>query len=221
MSKPRLLDTYCCSGGASYGYQLAGFDVTGVDIDYQPNYVGDRFIRADAVQYIRDHGAEYDAIAGSPPCQRFSSITPAHTRNSWPDLIGPTRDAMRATGRPYVIENVEGAKWELESPIRLCGSSFGLRVRRHRWFESNIWLTGLPCRHSEQGDPVGIYGDHADSREFLRPDGTRRGAKATTLDDARDAIGMPWATWHEAAEAVPPAYTEWIGAQLMDALVTA
>jgi len=215
----RVLDLFSGAGGAGEGYRRAGFDVTGVDIEPH-EYPPGEFLTANAMQLLNAPSflAGFDVIHASPPCQRFSTATPAHRREQWPDLIAPVRQALIAWGGPYVIENVEGAKRELRDPIRLCGSSFGLRVRRHRWFESNAWITGLPCRHAEQGDPVGIYGDHPDSREFYRPDGTRRGAKATSLDDARHAIGIDWMDWADLAESIPPSFTEWIGAQLIEQL---
>lgn len=228
-----LLDTFSAGGGCSAGYQAAGFDVYGIDLDPQPSY-RHPFHRGDALHVLRtlldggtiDFGdgrlalGDFAVIHASPPCQGYSTITPDHRRDAWPRLIAPVRELLVETGLPYVIENVEGAKRELRDPARLCGSSFGLEVRRHRWFESNVWLTGLPCRHTEAPDPVGVYGDHWDSREFLRPDGSRRGAKATSLEHAKAAMGIGWdVTWHDLIEAVPPAMTEFIGLQLKDALV--
>lgn len=222
MNRPRLLDLYCSEGGATRGYQLAGFEVTGVDIDQQPNYIGERFVQADAIEYVRAHGHEYDAIHASPPCQRYSTITSESARDNWPDLIAPTREELREVGLPYVIENVEGAKSELIDPMLLCGSSFGLRVRRHRYFESNLWLMSVPCDHENQGRPVGVYGSHGEPNgEFMRPNGGRRGRKARDLEDARDAMGMPWASWHGCAEAIPPAFSAYIGAQLLEQMVVA
>lgn len=215
---PRLLDLFCCQGGASTGYVAAGFEVVGVDIEPQPLYPY-TFIQADAIDFVTEHGREFDAIHASPPCQAYSTITP--DRSKHPELIEPTRAALVETGLPYVIENVEGARRELVDPIRLCGSSFGLRVRRHRYFESNVGLVSMPCNHSAQGQPVGVYGGHGDAVEFLRPDGRRRGAKARDTEDARDAMGMDWADWHGLREAIPPAYTEFIGHQLMSALIPA
>jgi DNA (cytosine-5)-methyltransferase 1 len=227
----RILDLFCCQGGAGTGYHRAGFDVVGVDIDPQPNYPF-RFHQGDALVVLRDlllsdilgtpvrlGGEEYvlqdfDAIHASPPCQAYSTITPDKSKH--PELIGPVREFLTESGLPYVIENVDGAKRELVDPVMLCGSSFGLRVRRHRWFESNIPIMSMPCQHAAQGQPVGVYGDHPDKKQVLRPDGRSRGAKATSVDDARDAMGMPWADWVGCAEAIPPAYTEWIGKQLLE-----
>lgn len=233
MTRPRILDLFCCQGGAGMGYHRAGFDVVGVDIDPQPNYPF-TFHQADALHVLRDlllsdilgtpahiAGEEYvlmdfDAIHASPPCQAYSTITPDKSKH--PELIEPVRELLIETGLPYVIENVDGAKKHLVDPVMLCGSSFGLRVRRHRWFESNVPILSMPCQHAVQGQPVGVYGDHPDKRPVLRPDGTSRGVKATSLDDARDAMGMPWADWSGCAEAIPPAFTEHIGVQLIEHL---
>lgn len=230
---PVLLDLFCCEGGASTGYARAGWDVVGADIEPQPNYPFP-FLRANALEVLtvlidggafnfRRHDGEHrfltladiSAIHASPPCQAFSTITPAAARSNHPDLIAPTRFLLEMTGKPYVIENVEGARRMLLDPVKLCGSSFGIRVRRHRYFESNVALLTPPCDHARQPAPVGVYGDHADAREYLRPDGRRRGAKATSTDDARDAMGMPWASWHGLAEAIPPVFTEHIGVRLL------
>lgn len=211
----KLLDAFCCEGGSTAGYQAAGFHVTGIDLDPRPAYPGDAFIQGDAIEYIRAHGHEYDAIHASPPCQRYSAATPHHRRDEWPDLIAPTRQALNEVGKPWVLENVEGARRHLDHAIRLCGSSFGLRVRRHRWFESDVLLMPLPCEHAAQGAPIGVYGQHGDLNGGVgRPGGTSRGVKARDLDEARTAMGMPWATWRGCVEAIPPAYTEWIGTQL-------
>src|SRR5690606_8151201 len=104
---------------------------------------------------------------------------------------------------------------ELIDPIMLCGSSFNLGVRRHRFFESNMDLESVPCRHLSQGSPVGVYGSHGDLKEHRRPDGSRRGRKARDVHEAREAMGMPWASWRGCAEAVPPAYTRMIGHQIV------
>jgi DNA (cytosine-5)-methyltransferase 1 len=238
--QPRLLDLYCCEGGASTGYARAGYRVYGVDIDERDAYsfpfhhgsaldVLAELVAGRAVEFTLPDGtteqlvlADFAVIHASPPCQAFSTITPTEARSNWPDLIRPTRELLVATGLPYVIENVEGARAELIDPMRLCGSSFGLRVRRHRWFESNVWLTSVPCDHAAQGEAVGVYGSHGDnSYTYIRPDGTKRGRRAANEADARDAMGMPWATWRGCVEAIPPAYAEFIGEQLIATLVPA
>ena len=161
----RLLDLYCKAGGASVGYARAGFEVVGVDIKKQKRYPYE-FIQADALEVLADKDflATFDVLAGSPPCQTHSATK--HLRiaqgksTDKVDLIPQTREAFLDSGKPYIIENVPGAP--LIDPVILCGSSFGLKVRRHRLFESNIELTGLPCNHKDQGKPVGIYGSMRD-----------------------------------------------------------
>lgn len=195
------------------GYHRAGFDVVGVDIKPQQRYPFD-FVQADAIAYVIEYGREFDAIHASPPCQAHSTITPDKSKHV--DLIPETRVALEASGLPWVIENVAGARYSMRDPMLLCGSSFGLQVRRHRLFESNIWLTSLPCDHAAQGRPIGVYGSHGEPNgEFARPNGGKRGRKAADVDEAREVMGMPWASWHGAAQAIPPAYTEFIGAQLL------
>lgn len=232
MTAPKLLDLFCCEGGASTGYARAGFDVYGADIVAQehypfPMYKGDalgllslHLERPEARSFfygpngVEDfHVSEFDAITASPPCQAHSTITPDKSKHV--DLIPPTRELLHAWGKPFIMENVEGARKTMDHAVKLCGSSFGLRVRRHRYFETNLdHVWSLPCRHAEQGVPVGVYGDHADG-VTRRPNGTSRGVKAQTVAEAREAMGMPWASWHGTTQAVPPAYTEFLGAQLL------
>ena len=227
----RILDLFCCEGGASRGYADAGFEIVGVDIEPQPNYPYE-FHQGDALQVLRglifsdilgtpaklgNHEyalSDFDAIHASPPCQAYSTITPDKTKH--PELIEPVRGLLNETGLPYVIENVDGAKRHLVDPTRLCGSSFGLKVRRHRWFETNFPLMALACRHDLQPEVMGIYGSHPDRKQHLRPDGTSRGVKATSVEEARHAMGMPWASWNGVREAIPPAMTNYIGLRLAD-----
>ena len=209
----RLLDLFCGAGGAAMGYHRAGFDVVGVDIAPQPRYPFE-FHQADALEYLAEHGRDFDAIHASPPCQRFSTMTADPDRH--PDLVDAARVLLVAAGAPYAIENVPQAP--LIDPVILCGSAFGLRVRRHRAFESNVAIVGTGHFHAEQGRPVGVYGQHPDRRQHLRPDGTQRGTKATTLGHGQRAMGIDWMTWPELAEAIPPAFTEWIGVQLLASL---
>ena len=196
------------------GYYRAGFEVVGVDIVPQPRYPFE-FVQADALEFVAEHASEFDAIHASPPCQAHSTITPDKSKHL--DLIPETREALQMTGLPWVIENVAGARGSMRDPMLLCGSSFGLRVRRHRLFESNVWLASLPCNHAGQGRPVGVYGSHGEPNgEVARPTGGKRGRKAADVNEARAVMGMPWASWHGTAQAIPPAYTEFIGGQLMD-----
>jgi len=218
MSRPKLLDLFCGAGGCSVGYHRAGFDVTGVDIEGHADYPF-KIIEADAMTILADPGFldGFDVIAASPPCPRYSVATPTASREKHPDLVGPVRDALIAWGGLYAIENVPGAP--LLMPATYCGSAFGLRVRRHRLFESNVFLTAPPCDHAAQGAPVGVYGQHADRPGgWTRPNGKSRGVKATSVADAQHAMGIDWmASWHDLADAIPPAYTEHVGAQLMRA----
>ncbi len=207
----RLLDLYCKAGGASKGYQLAGFEVVGVDIKKQKRYPFE-FIQADCLELMKDMDflRSFDVIAASPPCQTHS-IT-QHLRNAQGkstdkvDLIPQTREALVASGKPYVIENVPGAP--LINPIQMCGSYFGLKVRRHRRFESNLPLVGSPCKHKEQGKPVGVYGS-------MRDEIPKGGHTAKTIEEAREAMGIDWMIWGELVEAIPPIYTKEIGKQLL------
>jgi len=220
MSQPRLLDLFCGAGGSARGYQEAGFYVVGVDIKPQPRYCGDEFHQADALTFPLEG---FDAIHASPPCQKHTSLRVMWNAQEHDDLIDPIREKLRASGLPYVIENVPGSP--LISPIRLCGSSFGLGVtvydgwrqlRRHRLFESNFLLLSVPCTH--KGATIGIYGDHA--RDQRRKPGVReRGIDFPDNDKlslGRAAMGMPWAAhWRELSQAIPPAYTKFVGEQLM------
>ncbi|MEV5170896.1 DNA cytosine methyltransferase [Streptomyces flaveolus] len=194
----RVLDLCCGAGGLSMGYYLAGFDVTGVDIAPQPNYPF-TFIQADALQYCADHGHEFDLIHGSWPCERYATVTRWRGNpENHPDLLGPGRQVMQATGRPGVIENVpETARAGLLRPdYLLCGTQFGLNVRRHRVFETS-WGGGdlvPPCWHRK-----GLLAfEHKGERAYA------------------DAMGCTWMSNLEARKAVPPAYTQWIATQFLD-----
>ena len=206
----KLLDLYCKQGGASVGYARAGFEVTGVDIKKQKRYPY-KFIQADALEILQDKEflSQFDVLAGSPPCQTHSATK--HLRNAQGkstdkvDLIPQTREAFIASGKTYIIENVPGAP--LIDPILICGSYFGLKVRRHRLFESNAKLVGTVCNHKAQGKPVGVYGSMRDEI----PNG---GHTAKSIEEAREAMGIDWMLWGDLVEAIPPAYTEFIGKQL-------
>lgn len=207
----RLLDLYCKAGGASKGYADAGFEVVGIDIKKQKRYPYE-FIQADCLEILQDldYLRTFDAIAASPPCQTHSRTQ--HLRNAQGkgtdkvDLIPQTRAALIESGVPYVIENVPGAP--LINPVQMCGSYFGLKVRRHRLFESNLKLIGSGCKHKEQGKPVGIYGS-------MRDEIPKGGHTAKTIEEARDAMGIDWMIWGELVEAIPPRYTYEIGKQLI------
>lgn len=224
---PRLLDLFSCAGGAGMGYHRAGFEVVGVDIDPQPRYPFE-FHQADAMEYVAAHWSEFDVIHASPPCQAYSITRNAHDANH-PDLLEPTRDALIATGLPYVIENVEGAP--LIDPLTLCGTEFGLRARdvdgvelalkRHRLFESNVFLMGAGgCEHD--GTPwAGVYGGSRHRTPEHRDNPERRGGYTPARPVRASLLGVDWMNDYELAQAIPPAYTEHIGHQLIAALIPA
>lgn len=206
----RLLDLFCGAGGSAVGYHRAGFDVTGVDHVRQPRYPFP-FIEADALAYVAAHGHEYAVIHASPPCQAYTMMRRLGKRagENAPDLVAVTRSALMATGRPWIMENVVGSP--LLNPLTLCGSSFGLGVRRHRLFESSVLLFRLPCRHQQQPRPVAVYGDHPQQPG----DRTYRVNRARTLAEGQAAMGIDWMAWHELTQAIPPVYCEFIGKQLL------
>ncbi len=230
MSKPRLLDLFCGAGGAAVGYHRAGFDVLGVDIVEQPHYPFP-FVRMDALDWLREELARYPeitAIHASPPCQAYSAL-----RTTWnklgghPELVEPTRELLKRTGLPWIMENVPGAP--LSEPIVLCGSMFDLHVgewelRRHRLFElDGFSCMTPPCDHRR---PVlGVYGGHArDRRRRVMGvyghgggDPNRNPEKGTSapIALAREIMGIDWMTAAEISQAIPPAYTEHIGGFLL------
>ena len=194
------------------GYHRAGFEVEGIDIKHGKRYPF-TYHRLDFNALDVEMVKGYDLIHASPPCQTFS-IT-KNLRNaqgkttSKVDLIEPTRALLQASGVPYIIENVPGAP--LIDPVLLCGSAFGLKVRRHRLFESNVPLQKSICNHTGQGRPVGIYGSMRDEI----PNG---GKTAETIEQAHEAMGIDWMIWSELVEAIPPAYTEHLGKQIIERL---
>lgn len=215
--KPRLLDLCCKAGGAAMGYHRAGFEVVGVDKDPQPNYPF-TFVQMDALEFLRTHRwclrQDFDVAHASFPCQSFTAYRrKGHgVGDGYPDLIAEGRGLLEAVGLPYVIENVPGAP--LKSPIQLCGSSFGLDVRRHRLFESSVPLMAMPCNHSWQTPRFPAATN--------RGENTRRtvevGVWRIPLDVQQRAMGIDWMTLEELSEAVPPAFTEFIGRQLVAAI---
>jgi DNA (cytosine-5)-methyltransferase 1 len=204
----KVLDLFCGAGGASRGYADAGFDVTGIDVKHGKRYPF-TYIRQSIEDVNVEFVREFDFIHASPPCQTFSitkNLRIAQGKQTdKQDWLPFTRDLLVASGKPYVIENVPGAP--LIDPVLLCGSAFGLKVRRHRLFESNLPLKGTICSHKEQGRPVGIYGSMKDEI----PGG---GRTAHSMDEAKSAMGIDWMIWGELVEAIPPAYTKHIGLQV-------
>lgn len=200
MTRPRLLDAYSCAGGAGYGYHLAGFDVTGTDKDPQPNYPF-AFIQGDALEALADHEflSQFDAIHASPTCQTFSRATAWRgSRESHPDLLTPTLALLADISIPWVVENVPEACPPLRPDYMLCGTQFGLPVRRHRAFMRGNWsayelLPSCQCYLNPSLLPFG----HKGERAFA------------------DAMGCTWMSGKEGRQAIPPAMTEHIGRALM------
>jgi DNA (cytosine-5)-methyltransferase 1 len=209
--KLRALDLFCGSGGATRGLQLAGYEVTGVDIRPMPRYCGDRFVQDDAMAWLRGEREPLDSFGlvwASPPCRRYSSITrTAGTRDRHPDLIGSVRDLLTAWGGPYIIENVEGAP--LRNPLLLCGTMFGLLVIRHRLFETSppLYFPPALCTHTRK---VVKHG--------RRPNREQHYAAATGhFSDAefvREAMEIDWMGRDELSQAIPPAYSRFLAEQI-------
>lgn len=208
--KPRLLDLFCCAGGAGTGYVRAGFDVVGVDIDPQPNYPYE-FHQGDALEYLAEHGHEFDAVHLSPPCQGYTALKAVHG-NEWPLLIEPARELADQIGLPYVLENVQGAP--LRRDLTLCGEMFGLGVIRHRYFELGYWTASAPAHKPHRGRVAGWrHGTFYDGPYFAV---YGLGGGKGSVEQWQQAMGIDWTTErHELAEAIPPAYTEFIGRQLL------
>ncbi|MEU5776198.1 DNA methylase [Streptomyces venezuelae] len=211
----RVLDAYSCIGGAARGYQLLGWHVTGVDIAPQPDYRGDVFHQGDAIDFIRAHGHEYDFIHASPPCQGEGAPTKGTNKarnnaigRTHPRLIVPTRAALEATGRPYVMENVAGS--QVRKDLRLCGEMFALGVLMHRYFELGHWTTTQPAHRPHRGRVRGWrHGQYFDG-PYVAAYG--QGGGKATVAEIQQAKGIDWSTDHaRLREALPPAYTEWIG----------
>ncbi|GGK90168.1 hypothetical protein Ppa06_58280 [Planomonospora parontospora subsp. parontospora] len=212
--KPRLLDACCGVGGATRGYQMAGWHVTGVDINPQPRYIGDAFVQADAITYIREHGHTYDAIHASPPCLASTALIKGTNKGrEYPQLIPATREALQETGRPWVMENVVGAP--LRRDLLLCGEMFSLGVLRHRVFElSPPDLVG-PVEHPKhRGRVSGIRHGRWYRGPYVAVYG--KGGGKGTVAQWQDAMDIHWpATRREIAQAIPPAYTHLIGRALL------
>lgn len=253
MSKFRLLDLFCGAGGSATGYHRAGFEVYGIDNQPQKHYPFP-FLQIDAIEAMNrllrgekltfSNGetlylADFDAYHASPPCQRFSVMTNRRWKDrvpNHPDLIKPTRERLKQTGKAYVIENVPGAKRELINPIRLCGTTFrlgtkdGNQLRRHRYFELSFELNFfLPqCQHNK-ASAIGVYGggQHPLRRKPVTAGVWGHAGGSSNRDDLaqfgtdarREAMGIDWMTGNELSEAIPPAYTEFIGKYMIQSLI--
>lgn len=208
----KALDLFCGAGGATRGLQLAGFHVTGVDMKAQPRYVGDVFIQGDALNHGLDLST-FDFIWASPPCQAHTALKTMHNAKPHLDLIPQTRAMLKASGVPWVIENVVGAP--LLNPVTLCGSMFGLTtadgvdLHRHRIFESSFPLPARKCVHTPGRNVIGIYGGHVRNRKRLGCGA--KGQKDFTTADACEAMQVDWMTLAELCQAIPPAYSKFIG----------
>lgn len=236
--KPWLLDAYCCEGPASRGYDQAGFRVFGVDIfktvDPRKGFSQSRYPYAsvawDAVDFITRWGHRFDAIHTSPPCWAKTAglrADRAHGISPHVNLIPVTRDALLATGKPYIIENVEGARDDLIDPVMLCGTAFDLRavdtdgtkleMWRHRLFESNVPIIGSPCLHGSYSEQVaGSYGGARKDKVEARH--VRHGGYVPSKEIQRQLLGVDWTTVRGMHQCLPPAYTRYLGQQLMGAL---
>lgn len=212
--RPRVLDLFCCAGGAAKGYHDAGFDVVGVDIAPQPRYPFE-FVQADALEYLAENWHRFDFIHASPPCQAYSDMKHMPDAKEHPELIEPTRTLLQQTDKLWVIENVVGAP--MVDPVVLCGSMFGLgaagySLQRHRQFEANFPIL-LPGGHDHSKPTIGVYGGHVRCRS------AKHGFRGSTVDFpgmdkkalAQEAMGIDWMTMNQMSEAIPPAYTRWIG----------
>lgn len=206
------------------GYHRAGFDVVGVDVKPQPRYPF-MFVQSDALEFLKRNGRFFDAIHASPPCQAYSQMQNIHNAQH-PELVGPVREALKASGKPYVIENVVGAP--LHCPIVLCGTMFDLTatdfdgatlfLRRHRLFESNRWLTvPIACRcvdfKAKGWLSAGVYGGGSTGRFRVT-----RGAYVPAKRQRTELIDAPWMSLHGLSQSIPPAYTEWVGRQILTSM---
>jgi DNA (cytosine-5)-methyltransferase 1 len=209
---PKLLDLYCCQGGAGEGYRRAGFDVIGVDLNPQPRYPFE-FHQADALQFLAEHHHEFDAFHASPPCQDWSVTKSIHAGDhgtAW--LLDATRTAFIQIGKPWVIENVPGAA--MFDPIVLCGTMFGLEVYRHRLFESSEAL--VAPSHPKHVAKATQVGRQPKPGEFMTVAG-----HFANVQRARECMGIDWMNRDGLAQSIPPAYSEYVGKQLLAQITSA
>lgn len=209
----RLLDLFCGAGGCSVGYSRAGFEVTGWDIDPHPDYPYE-FHQGDAMEVLanKSYLDLFDVVHASPPCPRYSIATPEEHRDDHPDLLEPVLEKLREWGGVWVVENVPGAP--VPDPVMICGRAMGLRwFRRHRLFASSVALMSPGCACGNES-PYGVTGDGPEIRDYAR-----NGRKARSIQHAQEVMGIPWmTTWDDLTDAIPPAYCEYIGGQLLEHL---
>jgi hypothetical protein len=227
LPRPRLLDLYSCGGGAGKGFAAAGFEVDGCDIAHRPNYPFP-YHRGDALAYLAaliasDEIRRYTLVHASPPCQAKCSLTVGTNRSQgWggthEDLVAPTRALLEQTGLPYVLEQPNG-RAEIRKDLTLCGEMFGLGVIRHRNFELGGWSTEQPAHVPHRGRVRGWrHGEYFDG-PYVAAYGN--GGGKPTVAELQQAMGITWTdVREELTEAIPPAYTEWIGRAYLAATTT-
>lgn len=224
MNRPKALDLFCCAGGAGMGLHRAGFDVVGWDIRKQPRYPFE-FHQGDALDAPTEG---FDFIWASPPCQAHTAMKTMHNAKEHADLIPATRAKLRASGIPYCIENVVGAP--LTDHFTLCGTMFGLGVQnadlqRHRIFETSWHILFVPeCQHGARAT-IGVYGGHIRNRKRtigVYGEGARdsrrkfdKGVPDFSVEQGREAMGIDWMTIAELSQAIPPAFSEFIGRSVL------
>lgn len=225
----KALDLFCCAGGAGMGLHQAGFEVTGVDMKAQKRYPF-TFLRGDVLKINVERARQFDLIWASPPCQHHTAMKTMPDAREHPDLIPQTRELLNKIGKPYIIENVVGARKALINPIQLCGTSFGLGVedadlQRHRLFETSFPVEPISCNHGARAT-IGVYGGHMRNRKRrtigVYGEGCRdsrrkldRGVADFTIEQGREAMGIGWMSVAELCEAIPPAYSKYLAEQFL------
>ncbi|MEV6202198.1 DNA methylase [Streptomyces sp. NPDC051771] len=221
-TRPLLLDLFCCAGGAGIGYQRAGFDVVGVDIAPRPNYPF-TFVQADALDFLTDlittgEIERFAFVHSSPPCQAGCALTVGTNRamgwgGTHVDLVAPTRALLEASGLPHVIEQPNG-RAEIRKDLTLCGEMFGLGVLRHRNFELGRWNAARPVHPKHRGRVRGWrHGEFFDG-PYVAAYGN--GGGKPSIPELQAAMGIDWTNVREElTEAIPPAYSQWIGAAFL------